>query len=88
MNTPKIGETYSLYHRRFGRAVVRVTGMDETWADCEIISGTLRGMGRFAIWEPGDTKPIRIEHGTWTPHNLTSAQETKTSTSSHKEGVR
>lgn len=43
-----------------------VTRVDETWADCEVLSGTLRGFGRGAVWGPGDTKTVRIEHGVWT----------------------
>lgn len=57
---------YMLNHYRFGRATVKVTRSDETWADCEILSGTLRGMGRGAVWEAGGTKTVRIEHGVWT----------------------
>ena len=55
-----------LSHSRFGRATVKVLRVDETWADCEVLSGTLRGMGRGAVWGPGDTKTVRIEHGVWT----------------------
>jgi len=57
---------YMLTHCRFGKATVNVTRTDETWADCEVLSGTLRGMGRGAVWGPGDTKTVRIEHGVWT----------------------
>ncbi len=57
---------HMLAHSRFGRATVKVTRVDETWADCEVLSGTMRGMGRGAVWGPGDTKNVRIEHGVWT----------------------
>lgn len=40
--------------------------MDETWAECEVLSGTLRERGRGAVWEPGNVKTVRIEHGMWT----------------------
>ena len=56
---------YMLTHSRFGRATVKVTRVDETWADCLILSGTMRGRGTGAVWGPGDTKTVRIEHGVW-----------------------
>lgn len=65
-SAPLAGQKYMLKHSRFGRATVKVTRVDETWADCEVLSGTMRGMGRGAVWGPGDTKTVRIEHGVWT----------------------
>lgn len=65
--SPKAGQKYALRHQRFGAATVRVLRVDDTWADCEILSGTLRGMGVGAVWRTGDTKTVRIEHGIWTP---------------------
>lgn len=64
---PENGQKYILHHTRFGRATVKVTHVDGEWADCEILSGTLRGMGRGAVWSRGDMKTVRIEHGIWTP---------------------
>ena len=54
---------------------MKVLRVDETWADCEVLSGTMRGMGRGAVWGPGDTKTVRIEHGVWTlvPNDPSSA---------------
>lgn len=64
-----VGQTYALRHSRFGRAVVTVTGIpDETWIDVEVVSGTMRGMGRGAVWGPGDSKRVRREHCTFTPN--------------------
>lgn len=65
-SAPLAGLKYMLNHSRFGRATVKVLHVDETWADCEVLSGTMRGMGRGAVWGPGDTKTVRIEHGVWT----------------------
>lgn len=56
-----------LNHTRFGRATVEVINADDTWAECRVLSGKLQGMGRGAIWERGDKKTVRIEHGNWTP---------------------
>jgi hypothetical protein len=67
-----------LNHSRFGRATVKVLHADETWADCEVLSGTMRGMGRGAVWGPGDTKTVRIEHGVWTLVPNGPAQERRT----------
>ena len=64
--SPLAGQKYMLNHCRFGRATVKVLRVDETWADCDVLSGTMRGMGRGAVWGPGDTKTVRIEHGVWT----------------------
>jgi hypothetical protein len=66
-STPLVDCKYMLNHYRFGRATVKVTRVNETWADCEVLSGTMRGMGRSAVWGPGKTKTVRIEHGVWTP---------------------
>jgi hypothetical protein len=74
---PFVDCKYMLSHCRFGRATVKVLRVDETWADCEVLSGTMRGMGRGAVWGPGDTKTVRIEHGVWTlvPNDRTERPE-------------
>lgn len=74
-SAPLAGQKYMLSHCRFGRATVKVTRVDETWADCDVLSGAMRGMGRGAVWGPGDTKTVRIEHGVWTlaPNDPSSA---------------
>lgn len=64
--TPLAGSKYMLNHCRFGKAKVFVKSVDDTWAECKVISGTLRGRGRGAVWGKGDAKPVRIEHGVWT----------------------
>lgn len=65
-SAPLAGLKYMLKHSRFGQATVKVLSADETWAECEVLSGTMCGMGRGAVWGPGDTKTVRIEHGVWT----------------------
>ena len=62
---PTAGQLY-MVNCRFGRATVFVKRVDETWATCEVRSGTLRGMGRGAVWGEGDEKPLRIESTRWT----------------------
>lgn len=62
---PTAGYVY-MVNCRFGRATVFVKRVDETWATCEVRSGTLRGMGRGAVWGEGDTKPLRISSSYWT----------------------
>lgn len=66
-NKPEAGCNYTLAHCRFGKATVKVLRVDETWAYCEVLSGTMRGMGSGAVWGPGDMKTVRIEHGVWMP---------------------
>lgn len=61
---PTTGNLY-MVNCRFGRATVFVKRVDETWATCEVRSGTLRGRGRGAVWGAGDEKPIRIESARW-----------------------
>lgn len=61
------GRHYRLNHSRFGVATVKVMWADSTWAGCEIMKGTLRGMGRTATWGPGDSKTVRIDQAVWTP---------------------
>jgi hypothetical protein len=65
-SAPLVDCKYMLTHSRFGRATVKVTRVDETWADCVVLSGAMRGMGLGAVWGPGATKTVRIEHGVWT----------------------
>lgn len=65
-SAPLAGQKYMLNHCRFGRATVRVLRVDDTWADCEVLSGIMRGRGLGAVWGQGDTKTVRIKHGTWT----------------------
>lgn len=74
VQAPAVGCKYMLYHSRFGRATVLVYRTDTDWADCEVLSGTIRGIGRGAVWGPGDTKAVRIEHGVWTPLNSDSGK--------------
>lgn len=75
--TPEAGYKYILTHCRFGRASVKVLRVDDTWADCEVLCGRLRGIGRGAIWGPGDTKTVRIDHGVWTPIPNTNTKDTE-----------
>ena len=57
---PKVGQTYVLKHARFGRATVRVTRVDDEWADTIVVSGKLVGMQDE--WGPGDSKTVRLSH--------------------------
>jgi len=69
LSGPSVGKTYDLRHSSFGRAVVTVTGIpDETWIDVKVVAGTMRGIGRGAVWGPGDSKRVRREHCTFTPN--------------------
>ena len=63
--TPTAGLTYKLHHSRFGRATVKVLRVDDEWADCKILRGTLHGLSLGSVWGPGATKNLRIDHGSW-----------------------
>ena len=56
------GHQYRLRHSRFGMANVLVLSVDGEWIDVVVLVGTLRGMGRGAVWGPGDEKRVRREH--------------------------
>ena len=60
VETPELGKTYNLRHRRFGRANVKVIQLDETWLEVLIEAGTLRGAADE--WGPGEKKMLRREH--------------------------
>jgi len=60
------GQKYELFHERFGKARVRILKLDDTWAECQILRGTLRGLGQGAVWGPGQIKSVRLTHGNWT----------------------
>jgi hypothetical protein len=61
-----VGQTYTLRHCRFGKAVVRVTAIpSETWIDIEVVSGILCGIND--AWGSGDTKTVRREHCRFMP---------------------
>jgi hypothetical protein len=66
---PKTGGTYRIAHSRFGRSIVTVEAVDDTWADCLIVGAKLQGMNDY--WEAGDRKTLCIEHATWEPVNNT-----------------
>ncbi len=66
MTEPEVGQTYRLYHVRFGNAVVEVRDIQRDWIDVLIVSGTLRGINNF--WEPGETKTVRASHCQFTEH--------------------
>ncbi len=66
---PEIGETAGLRHERFGRVEAKVTAyICDTWADIEVVSGTLRGMGAGAVWGPNARKRVRRSHCRWYPN--------------------
>lgn len=66
INTPQAGKVY-MVNCRFGRATVFVKRVCDVWATCEVRSGTLRGMGRGAVWGAGDEKALRHGAGSyWT----------------------
>ena len=60
--TPIVGKTYPMRHERFGRATVKVVSIDGEWLDLEILKGTLRGMGRGAVWRPSNIHCFRLSH--------------------------
>ena len=62
VGSPKLGKTYRLRHDRFGVATVQVIGLYDEWINVVVQSGTLRGMGRGAVWGPGDEKTVRASH--------------------------
>jgi hypothetical protein len=64
-----VGQTYTMRHCRFGRAVVTVTAIpDDIWIDVVVASGTLRGMGADSVLGMGDSKRVRREHCTFSPN--------------------
>lgn len=69
-SAPTAGLTYYLHHSRFGRATVKVLRVYDEWADCRVVSGTLRGM--TDDWGPGERKTVRIEHGSWVSNDPSS----------------
>jgi len=65
---PQAGKTYALYHKRRGRAVVRVRnlgGRGGKWAAVDIISGFLSGMTKTL--GPGDGARVSLDMCFWTP---------------------
>lgn len=63
MNTPKVGEIVDVRTSRFGRATVKILGINGEWIDTEIVKGWLTGMRDE--WGPGDKKTLRAEHCTF-----------------------
>lgn len=57
----RVGKTYKLDHRRFGKAVVRITQItdDGVWHDVLVLSGELRGVSLNCRVGPGGTHRVR-----------------------------
>jgi len=62
---PAVGSVYLITHKRFGVAEVKVDSLDNAFAICTIIKGTLRGMLPYNTWGPGTVKPLRMEFVEW-----------------------
>ena len=65
MHIPKIGETATVHHTRFGRATVKILNIHDEWIETEIVAGKLIGMRDE--WHPGDKKTLRLSHCTFYP---------------------
>jgi hypothetical protein len=54
------GKTYTLQHKRFGNADVKVLELDGDWIYVEVIKGELVGINDS--WGEGEQKSLRKEH--------------------------